>query len=197
MKRLEANKHLISYRMYRKSKATSFPSVMTIFSAPNYLDLYNNKAAVLKYENNVMNIRQFNCTPHPYWLPNFMDVFTWSLPFVGEKSKRRGGFNEGRKWLTWILVTDMLIAILNICSKDELADEDHRLSLEEPVSSEEAELRRTVIRNKILAVGKMSRVFSVLRENSERVMELKTLSPTGKLPLGTLALGVEGIKSGK
>lgn len=91
----------------------------------------------------------------------------------------------------------MLIAILNICSKDELADEEHRLSLDEPtVSSEEAEQRRTVIRNKILAVGKMSRVFSVLRENSERVSELKTLSPTGKLPFGTLALGVEGLKSG-
>ncbi|KAG2340101.1 hypothetical protein BDR05DRAFT_967344 [Suillus weaverae] len=50
------------YRMYRKTKTTGFPSVMTIFSAPNYLDVYNNKAAVLKYESNMMNIRQFNCT---------------------------------------------------------------------------------------------------------------------------------------
>jgi serine/threonine-protein phosphatase 2B catalytic subunit len=32
------------YRMYRKTRTTGFPSVMTIFSAPNYLDVYNNKA---------------------------------------------------------------------------------------------------------------------------------------------------------
>ncbi|CEH16597.1 serine threonine protein phosphatase 2b [Ceraceosorus bombacis] len=179
------------YRMYRKTKTTGFPSVMTIFSAPNYLDVYNNKAAVLKYENNVMNIRQFNCTPHPYWLPNFMDVFTWSLPFVGEK------------------ITDMLIAILNICSKEELEEEEEEEEEEAsaPASGavtpgegdgmetdEDGAERRVVIKNKILAVGRMSRVFALLREEAERVSELKGASSSGKLPYGTLASGSEGIK---
>ncbi|CRG87247.1 protein phosphatase 3, catalytic subunit [Talaromyces islandicus] len=187
------NNHLLSiiraheaqdagYRMYRKTRTTGFPSVMTIFSAPNYLDVYNNKAAVLKYENNVMNIRQFNCTPHPYWLPNFMDVFTWSLPFVGEK------------------ITDMLIAILNTCSKEELED-DTPSSVSPTVPSsppsatdkDDTEFKRRAIKNKILAIGRLSRVFQVLREESERVTELKTASG-GRLPAGTLMLGAEGIK---
>lgn len=172
------------YRMYRKTMTTGFPSVMTIFSAPNYLDVYNNKAAVLKYENNVMNIRQFNCTPHPYWLPNFMDVFTWSLPFVGEK------------------ITDMLIAILNTCSKDELEDATPSSVTSGPASpplsagivdTESVEYKRRAIKNKILAIGRLSRVFQVLREESERVTELKTATG-GRLPAGTLMLGAEGIK---
>lgn len=176
------------YRMYRKTRTTGFPSVMTIFSAPNYLDVYNNKAAVLKYENNVMNIRQFNCTPHPYWLPNFMDVFTWSLPFVGEK------------------ITDMLIAILSTCSEEELREESITTPpgpVSPPVPAgvtstshdpESIEFKRRAIKNKILAIGRLSRVFQVLREESERVTELKTVAG-GRLPAGTLMLGAEGIKN--
>ena len=31
------------YKMYKKSRTTAFPALITIFSAPNYLDAYGNK----------------------------------------------------------------------------------------------------------------------------------------------------------
>jgi len=166
------------YKMYRRASSTGFPSLITIFSAPNYLDVYNNKAAILKYENQVMNIRQFNASPHPYWLPNFMDVFKWSLPFVAEKA------------------TEMLVALLNVCSVE--TDDDS--SVGSPVRNESLDeealeaqkARREVIRNKVRAVGKMARVFSVLREESETVVRLKGLT-NGKLPTGCLTTGKEGL----
>jgi serine/threonine-protein phosphatase 2B catalytic subunit len=83
-------------------------------------------------------------------------------------------------------VTDMLIAILNCCTKEELEEEDEtpmitpespeieqgkllitpynqRTSADVTVEEEDNPERRQVIKNKILAVGRMSRVFSLLR----------------------------------
>ena len=74
------------YRMYKKTESQQFPSVITLFSAPNYCGTYGNKAAVLRYEKAVMNIRQFSSSPVPYRLPNLIDVFTWSIPFVAERT---------------------------------------------------------------------------------------------------------------
>ena len=45
------------YRMYRKPNATGFPSVAMVFSALNHIDGFNNTAAILKYESNILNIR--------------------------------------------------------------------------------------------------------------------------------------------
>lgn len=188
------------YRMYKNTKTLGFPSLLTLFSAPNYLDTYKNKAAVLKYESNVMNIRQFNMSPHPYWLPDFMDVFTWSLPFVGEK------------------VTEMLVSILNICTEDELGEETPLIpervgtveASQEPTDIKpridtiqekdvnkrssilDDESRRKSLRNKILAIAKVSRMYSVLREESDKVKYLKAIN-SGVLPRGALAHGSEGL----
>ena len=50
-------------------------------------------------------------------------------------------------------VMEMLIGILNICSENDL----------EAVSPTEADEKKRIIRNKILAIGRVARVFAVLR----------------------------------
>jgi serine/threonine-protein phosphatase 2B catalytic subunit len=92
----------------------------------------------------------------------------------------------------------MLISMLNICSKEELeGDLDMQSPSDETApSAEEREARRQIIKNKVLAIGRLSRVFAVLREESESVSELRRVSGNLRLPAGTLMLGAEGIKKG-
>lgn len=54
--------------------------------------------------------------------------------------------------------------------------------------------RKNVIKIKIRSVARMMRVLSVLREESEKVSELKSRSDDGKLPPGILVLGSESIR---
>ena len=71
----------------------------------------------------------------------------------------------------------MLIAICNTCSKEELEEETPSSLASGPASPtplanmdpESTEFKRRAIKNKILAIGRLSRVFQVLREESERV----------------------------
>ncbi|CAF4651440.1 unnamed protein product [Rotaria sp. Silwood1] len=148
----------LGFRMYKKSSNTEFPSLITIFSAPNYCDVYENKAAIIKYENNIINIHQFNYSLHPYWLPNFMNIFTWSLPCVCAK------------------VNDILLKILNICSGEELNQYDeHFYSL---IENNQIEQRKEQIRSKIRAVGKVAKIYKKLCQLNENVISLHGLTPS-------------------
>ncbi len=44
------------YKMHKWNGPSEFPTVITIFSAPNYCDVYNNKGAIIKFESNTLNI---------------------------------------------------------------------------------------------------------------------------------------------
>ena len=59
----------------------------------------------------------------------------------------------------------MLVAVLNCCTKEELEEEESEEEEEviQPTSPVIQEERRKVIKNKILAVGRLSRVFQLLR----------------------------------
>ena len=58
----------------------------------------------------------------------------------------------------------MLVAVLNTCSQEELMESSDEESVVVPESPPaDAAERRRIVRSKILAVGRMARVFSVLR----------------------------------
>ena len=59
--------------------------MVTLFSAPNYCDILQNKGAYIRIANQAMNIQQFRYEKHPYVLPGNMDAINWSIPLIIEK----------------------------------------------------------------------------------------------------------------
>ena len=85
-------------------------------------------------------------------------------------------FFEGEK------VNEMLVNMLNVCTEEELKDDD----LADPTSSPKhmtAE-RREIVRNKIKAVAKMGTYYKTLQRENDAIMKLKVLSPSGRLEPG-------------
>ena len=70
------------------------------------------------------------------------------------------------------LVTDMLLSLLNICTKEELEEAEEGPADAKETAEESAE-RKRVIKNKILAVGRVSRVFALLRYVFRRTFNQK------------------------
>jgi serine/threonine-protein phosphatase 2B catalytic subunit len=160
-----------------------FPSLITIFSCPNYLDRYNNTAAILRYESKIITIKQFRCAPHPYWLPGFINAFTWSLPFVDKKSTILFSVPSSRTYFH-LSVTEMLLSLLTICTKEELTEGDE--GLEGPIDTPE-EPRYTFCRS-------TSPYLCLISKYREETEEPKSFASVEELSTDTMANGTEGIK---
>ena len=169
------------FYMHRWGAKESFPYVITIFSAPNYCGSYKNKASVLILKGGSLQLKQYSDTQPRYQLPDGLDLFSWSLPFLAEK------------------VTSMLYQLLRQCSPAELEDETMNAEIPEElramlVQKDEEELedqqkklkRRLVLKSKIQSVGRMHLMLTNMRKNQEVLVKLRQLSPDGKLPKGAL-----------
>lgn len=169
------------YKMHRWDGPQSFPYVITIFSAPNYCGYYENKASVLIIDRGNLSLKQYEETEPPYRLPDNMDVFSWSVPFLAEK------------------VTNMLFNLIKKGSDladGEEVDLSHVLSNQDPTVDDKKK-KQLVMKGKVHSVAKMSRMFATLREESELLLQIKNISPDGKLPRGLLLQGKPAIKNGR
>ena len=103
----------------------------------------------------------------PYRLPDDLDVFSWSVPFLSEK------------------VTNMLYNII----KREGDDDCEEVDLEKVLGNmalDEKSKRKLVMKGKINSVARMNRMYTTLRQESEVLLQIKNISPDGKLPRGIL-----------
>lgn len=162
------------YKMHRWGGKDLFPYVVTIFSAPNYCGYYSNQGSILLLEEGDMKIKQYDETEPPFRLPDGLNVFSWSLPFLAEK------------------VSQMLYSIIKKCH-DNSEHFNYNQVLQDELDKD-ARHSKKHIKQKILAVAKICRMHQTLRENAEEVMQIKNISPDGKLPRGILLEGKQAIK---
>jgi len=120
-------------------------------------------------------LKQYEESDPPYRLPDNMDVFTWSVPFLAEKVTnmlynivRKGGETDGED----VDITEVMNSAMDQKSK-----------------------RQLVMKGKVSSVARMNRMYTTLREESEMLLRIKNISPDGKLPRGLLLEGKPAIKN--
>uniref|UniRef100_H3A6A5 Serine/threonine-protein phosphatase n=1 Tax=Latimeria chalumnae TaxID=7897 RepID=H3A6A5_LATCH len=158
--------------LLRAPSSCSYPCLYTDFSKPQFGTVYSNVILVFPFSYNVANCTECRLDPFPCKLPNALKSFSINTFLFSDA------------------VTEMLVNVLNICSDDELMNDG-----DEIFDANLASARKEVIRNKIRAIGKMAKMFSVLREESESVLTLKGLTPTGMLPSGVLSGGKQTLQN--
>lgn len=105
-----------------------------------------------------------------------MDVFQWSLPFVAEK------------------VTDMLANVLDY-EQGQAAGQGGLDSMEDEGDDGVVARRGGLLKKKVLGVSKLLKMYKILREEQEAILQLKQLIPSQKLPFGLVSKGADAIQT--
>ena len=100
-------------------------------------------------------------------MPDDLDVFSWSVPFLSEK------------------VTNMLYNLIKFGNDGSTEDIDLEQVIKNS-SLDDKKKRKLVMKGKINSVARMNRMYTTLREESEMLLQIKNISPDGKLPRGIL-----------
>lgn len=122
------------YKMHKWDGPQSFPYVITIFSAPNYCGYYDNKASVMIIQGGSLSLKQYEETEPPYRLPDNMDIFSWSVPFLSEK------------------VMGMLFHVLKKVGTgddDDINEEDNKQQMDKKIASETKARRKNLFKAKL------------------------------------------------
>lgn len=139
-------------RFFRKSSRTKFPVLISLFSAPNYCDTYNNIAAILKLgDDQQLTVVRIEAHSHPFVLPNFENAFEFGERFVA------------------YYTTHLLLSILNMYSPDELAAEDGR----QDKTAEELLTKKRLIET-------MDKSYAELKKTNKIALNLRGLTPSYK-----------------
>lgn len=70
------------YQSYNWGDSKKFPTIITVFSAPNYCGSYGNKGAIIKIDGSDFKIRQYKEESVHNKLHEYLEVFEWSIPEV-------------------------------------------------------------------------------------------------------------------
>ncbi|KAJ3450378.1 cna1p [Anaeramoeba flamelloides] len=157
------------YQMYKKWDETNFPTLITIFSAPNYADM-GNKGAVLQYKDRSVTIKEFKQVKEPYSLPDFMDTFEWSVPFITDKILS-----------VWTTISNLTEedSFSFIKYKEEIQSKSKENTKKKISSKDFLNKERIVnIQNKVRVVVKLISTFSMIRKEQKLKINKKINSIT-------------------
>ena len=157
--------------------------LFTIFSAPNYCDMYGNLGSVMRFADKptagdeiYYSYEAYSAVEHPYVLPKGQNAITYSLPMV----------------LTNVLtLVDTMMKMVGHAGEDDQdnLEPDSTSSSERVAEVSDAakkEARREHLRNKILMYARMQTMLATLRSFKPELDEIRGMND-GKLPRGLIS----------